>query len=77
MSFFGKDWLHSCYASLNCRTHKVIFRFPGELVIELEGVYLAPRGPFISYLRARRLISKGCLYHMVRVKDSNSKGPSF
>ncbi|KAF3634026.1 hypothetical protein FXO38_25327 [Capsicum annuum] len=49
-------------------------RFPGEPVIEWESGSLAPKGKFISYLRARRLISKGYLYHLVWVKDSNSKG---
>ena len=31
---------------------------------------MEPRGHFISYLRARKLISKGCMYHLIRVKDS-------
>lgn len=32
----GIDWLHSCYASLDYRTSKVVFRLPGELDIESE-----------------------------------------
>ena len=28
-------------------------------------------GRFISYLKARKMISKGCLYHLVRFKDSS------
>ena len=55
----GMDWLHSYYASLDCQTCKVVFRFPGESVIEWEGGSLDPRERFISYLRARRLIFKG------------------
>ena len=31
---------------------------------------MEPRGHFISYLKARKLISKGCMYHLIRVKDS-------
>ena len=42
-------------------------------MIEREGHSLAPRGHFISYLRARKLISKGCLYHLIWVKDSNAE----
>lgn len=30
----GMDWLHSCYTSLDYRTHKVIFKFPNEPVIK-------------------------------------------
>ncbi|KAF3659076.1 hypothetical protein FXO38_07330 [Capsicum annuum] len=44
---------------------------------ENKGGSLDPREKFISYLKARSLISKECLYRLVWVKDSNSKGPSF
>ena len=30
-----------------------------------------PKGFFISYLKARKLVSKGCIYHLVRVKLSS------
>lgn len=43
----------------------------------MEGGSLAPKRKFISYLRALRVISNGCLYHLVCVKDSNSDGPSL
>ena len=72
-AILGMDWLHSCYATLDYRTRKVIFSFQNEPVIEWEGHSLAPRGHFISYLRARKLISKGCLYHLIRVMDSNAE----
>ena len=44
-------------------------------MLEWEGINLAPMGHFISYLKARRVISKGYLYHLVRVKDSSSETP--
>lgn len=34
-------------------------------------------GKFISYLRAQKLISKGCLYHLVWVINSKSEGHSL
>ncbi|XP_049406260.1 uncharacterized protein LOC125869904 [Solanum stenotomum] len=43
----GMDWLHSYYASIDCRT------------------------------RARKMISKGCVYHIVRVKDVDSETPTL
>ena len=33
------------------------------------------KGKFISCIKAHRLISKGCLYHIVRVNDVESKVP--
>ena len=73
----GINSLHSCYASVDCRTRRVIFQFLNELVIEWEGSSLVPKGRFISYIRSRKLISKRCLYHLVKVKDSNLEGPSL
>ncbi len=32
-----------------------------------------PRGRIISCLKAGKMISKGCLYHIVRVKDLESE----
>ena len=34
-------------------------------------------GRFTSYLRATTMISKGYLYHLVRVKDSSLETPSL
>lgn len=51
----GIDW---CYDSLDYRARKVIVKFHNELNIEWEGNSLAPKGMFILYLGARKLISK-------------------
>ena len=34
----GMDWLHSYYTSLDYQTHRVMFKFPNELVIVWEAV---------------------------------------
>ena len=34
-------------------------------------------GRFISSLKARKMISKGYLYHLVRVKDSSLETPTL
>ncbi|KAH0709559.1 hypothetical protein KY284_010986 [Solanum tuberosum] len=73
----GMDWLHSCYASVNCRTRIVHFQFPDEPILEWKGSSLAPMGRFISYLKARKMISKGYLYNLVWVKDSSSETPTL
>ena len=38
---------------------------------------MSPKSYFISYLKARKLISKECIYHLVRVKDSKFETPTF
>ena len=65
----GMDWLHDCFASINCRTKIVKFNFPNEPVLELKVVNFIPRGRIISCLKACKMISKGFLYNIVRVKE--------
>ena len=71
----GMDWLHSCYALVDCRTRIVHFQFPDEPILEWKGSSLAPMGRFISYLKARKMISKGYIYHLVRAKESSLETP--
>ncbi|XP_075088532.1 uncharacterized protein LOC142170504 [Nicotiana tabacum] len=73
----GIDWLESCYTTIGCRTKIVSFEFPGELVLEWKGDAVTPRGRFISYLKARKMISKGYIYHLVRVKDADAHIPTL
>ena len=73
----GMDWLHACYASIDCRTRAVKFQFPNEPVIEWSSSSAVPKGHFISYLKARKLVSMGCIYHLVRVNDSSVDIPSI
>ncbi|KAH0670766.1 hypothetical protein KY290_026160 [Solanum tuberosum] len=69
------DWIHVCYASIDCRTRVVRFQFPNEPVIECKSSSAVPKGHLISYLKARKLVSKGCVYHLVRVNDSSVEIP--
>ena len=34
-----------------------------------------PKGRYILYLKARKLVSKRCVYHLVRVNDSSVEIP--
>ncbi|XP_070036664.1 uncharacterized protein [Nicotiana tomentosiformis] len=71
----GMDWLYSCFAKLDCRTRTVRFEFPNEPFIEWKCDDVVPKGRFISYLKATKIINKGCIYHLVRVTDIDAEAP--
>lgn len=48
----GMNWLHSCYAFLDCRTCRVMFQLLNESVIIWEGHSVVTKGRFISYFKA-------------------------
>ena len=73
----GMDWIHSYYTTVDCRNKIVQFQFMNEPVLEWKGSILAFKGQLVSYLRARKIISKGCVYHLMHVKDSSSESPSI
>ena len=50
-----------------------VFQFSDEPILEWKGSSLAPMGRCISYLKARKIISKGYLYHLLWVKDYRSE----
>ena len=69
------DSFHACHASIYCRTRVVKFKIHNEPVIEWSSSSIVPKGHFILYLKARKLVSKGCIYHLVWLNDSSSEVP--
>ncbi|XP_070005010.1 uncharacterized protein [Nicotiana sylvestris] len=76
-AIMGMDWLAACYATVDFRAKTARFHFSGERVLEWVGNTAIPRGKFISYLKASKMIAKGCIYHIVRVKDTDAEIPTL
>ena len=69
------DWLHDCVSSIDCRTRVVKFNFLSESILEWKRENSIRRGRIISCVKDCKKISKGCLYHIVSVKDLDSEIP--
>uniref|UniRef100_M1D8P2 Retrotransposon gag protein n=1 Tax=Solanum tuberosum TaxID=4113 RepID=M1D8P2_SOLTU len=65
------DWLHAYFDFIDCRTRVVRFQIPNEPVIEWSSSSAVPKYRLIAYLKARKFVSKGCIYHLVRVNNSS------
>lgn len=67
------DWLYASNASIDCRIRVVNFQFPNKSTLVWKGGNSSRKGQFVSCLKARKMISKGCVYHIVRVMDIESE----
>ena len=47
----GIDWLHACYASIDCKTQVVKFQVPNDLAIDWSSSSAVTKGCFIFYLK--------------------------
>ncbi|XP_070046835.1 uncharacterized protein [Nicotiana tomentosiformis] len=75
-AIMGMYWLTDCYATVDCRAKAGRFHFSSEPVLEWVGNTVAPRGRYISYLKAKEVFAKWCIYH-VRVRYADAEIPTL
>ena len=73
---FFMDWLASCYSTVDCRSKIVHFQLPKEAVLEWKGDIVVPRGQFIPYFKAKKMISKRYICHQDGVKNVDAEPPT-
>ncbi|XP_070040575.1 uncharacterized protein [Nicotiana tomentosiformis] len=57
----GMDWLSSCYAIVDCHAKIVKFEIPNKPSFVLKGGQVPETCKVVSFMKAQRLLKKGCL----------------
>ncbi|XP_070054363.1 uncharacterized protein [Nicotiana tomentosiformis] len=69
----GMDWLYSCYAIVDCHAKIVKFEIPNEPSFVLKGGQVPATCKVVSFLKAQRLLKKGCLGLLAIVNDTRKE----
>ena len=69
----GMTWLSPNFAILDCNAKTVTLAKLGTDPLVWEGDYISTPVPIISFLRAKRMVIKGCLAFLANLKDDTSK----
>ena len=73
----GMTWLSQNFAILDCKAKTVTLAKPGTDLLVWEGDYISSPVRIISFLRVKRLVSKGCLDFLAHLRGDTSKLPSI
>ncbi|XP_070011399.1 uncharacterized protein [Nicotiana sylvestris] len=71
------DWLSSCYAIVDCHAKIVKFEIPNEPSFILRGSQITETCKIISFMKAQRLLKKGCLGLLAIVNDTRKETVSI
>ncbi|XP_070009943.1 uncharacterized protein [Nicotiana sylvestris] len=69
----GMDWLSSCYAIVNCHAKIVKFEIPNEPSFILRGSQVPETCKIVSFMKAQRLLTKGCLGLLAIINDTRKE----
>ena len=73
----GMTWLSPNFAILDCNAKTVTLAKPGTDPLVWEGDYTPTPVRIISFLRAKRMVSKGCLAFLAHIRDDTTQVPSI
>ena len=73
----GMTWLSPNFEILDCNAKTVTMAKPGTDPLVWEGDYTSTPVRIISFLRAKRMVSKGCLAFLAHLRDDTSQVPSI
>ena len=68
----GMTWLSPNFAILDCNAITVTLAKPGTDPLVWEGDYTSTPFRIISFLRAKRMVSKGCLAFLAYLRDDTT-----
>ncbi|XP_059306316.1 uncharacterized protein LOC132057727 [Lycium ferocissimum] len=71
----GMSWLSPYHAILDCHAKTVTLAMPGIPRLEWRGTPSPAPKKIISFLRAKKLVSKGCLAYLAHVRDTTVASP--
>ncbi|XP_070017426.1 uncharacterized protein [Nicotiana sylvestris] len=73
----GVDWLSSCYAIVDCHAKIVKFEIPNKPNFILRGNQVPETCKIVSFMKAQRLLKKGCLGVLAIVNDTRKETVSI
>ena len=73
----GMTWLSPNIAILDCHAKTVTLAKPGTDLLVWEGDNTSTPVRIIPFLRAKRMVSKGCLAFLAHLKDDTTQVPSI
>ncbi|XP_070003336.1 uncharacterized protein [Nicotiana sylvestris] len=73
----GMDWLSSYYAIVDCHANIVKFEIPNEPSFIRSGNQVPETCKIVSFMKAQRILKKGCLDHLAIVNNTRKETVSI